>query len=103
MTGIAPIVLLDEVVAHLDPNRRAALFDALARLGAQVWVTGADPAAFSELAADAAALCGREWKDHSTRLVGGHEFLSITKRKFRSGARRDATLCVHNSIFRRIG
>jgi DNA replication and repair protein RecF len=50
MTGIAPVVLLDEVVAHLDPNRRAALFDALARLGAQVWVTGADPAAFSELA-----------------------------------------------------
>jgi DNA replication and repair protein RecF len=49
MAGIAPIVLLDEVVAHLDPNRRAALFDALARLGAQVWVTGADPAAFSDL------------------------------------------------------
>ncbi|MGZ5834875.1 MAG: DNA replication/repair protein RecF [Xanthobacteraceae bacterium] len=50
MTGIAPVVLLDEVVAHLDPNRRAALFDALARLGAPVWVTGADPAAFSDLA-----------------------------------------------------
>jgi len=48
MTGIAPIVLLDEVVAHLDPNRRAALFDTLAHLGAQVWVTGADPAAFSD-------------------------------------------------------
>ena len=47
---MAPVVLLDEVVAHLDPNRRAALFEALARLGAQVWVTGADPAAFSELA-----------------------------------------------------
>jgi DNA replication and repair protein RecF len=51
MTGMAPIVLLDEVIAHLDPNRRAALFEALSRLGAQVWVTGADPAAFSELAA----------------------------------------------------
>jgi DNA replication and repair protein RecF len=50
MTGIAPVVLLDEVVAHLDPNRRAALFDALAGLGAQVWVTGADPAAFADLA-----------------------------------------------------
>jgi DNA replication and repair protein RecF len=35
------------VVAHLDPERRAALFDELAKLGAQVWMTGADPAAFS--------------------------------------------------------
>jgi DNA replication and repair protein RecF len=50
MTGIAPVVLLDEIVAHLDPHRRAALFDALARLNAQVWVTGADPASFAELA-----------------------------------------------------
>jgi DNA replication and repair protein RecF len=51
MTGIVPLLLLDEVVAHLDPNRRAALFDELARLGAQVWLTGADPAAFAELGA----------------------------------------------------
>jgi DNA replication and repair protein RecF len=40
-------------VAHLDPNRRAALFAALARLGAQVWMTGADPAAFADVAAGA--------------------------------------------------
>ena len=53
MTGMAPIVLLDEVVAHLDPGRRAALYAALDRLGAQVWMTGADPAAFVELAARA--------------------------------------------------
>jgi len=46
MTGITPLLLLDEVVAHLDPGRRAALFDELERLGAQVWMTGADPAAF---------------------------------------------------------
>ena len=50
MTGFAPVLLLDEVVAHLDPARRAALYDALARLGAQVWMTGADPAAFAEIA-----------------------------------------------------
>ena len=49
MTGITPLLLLDEVVAHLDPGRRAALFDELARLGAQVWMTGADPAAFSDV------------------------------------------------------
>jgi DNA replication and repair protein RecF len=50
MTGFAPILLLDEVVAHLDPARRAALYDALARLGAQVWMTGADPVAFADIA-----------------------------------------------------
>ena len=49
MTGIIPLLLLDEVVAHLDPGRRAALFDELARLGSQVWMTGADPQAFSAI------------------------------------------------------
>lgn len=49
MTGFAPLLLLDEVVAHLDPGRRAALYDALAALGAQVWMTGADPAAFGDI------------------------------------------------------
>ena len=49
MTGIVPLLLLDEVVAHLDPNRRKALFDELAKLGAQVWMTGADPAAFADI------------------------------------------------------
>jgi DNA replication and repair protein RecF len=49
MTGFAPLLLLDEIVAHLDPGRRAALYDALANLGAQVWMTGADPAAFGDI------------------------------------------------------
>ena len=49
MTGYAPLMLLDEVVAHLDPARRAALYDALSSLGAQVWMTGADPAAFGDI------------------------------------------------------
>ncbi len=53
MTGFAPVLLLDEVVAHLDPGRRAALYDALGRLGAQVFMTGADPAAFADVAAQA--------------------------------------------------
>jgi DNA replication and repair protein RecF len=53
MTGFAPILLLDEVVAHLDPSRRAALHGELAQLGAQVWMTGADPALFAEVEADA--------------------------------------------------
>ena len=49
MTGFAPLLLLDEVVAHLDPSRRAALYDALSLLGAQAWMTGADPAAFGDI------------------------------------------------------
>ena len=51
MTGITPLLLLDEVVAHLDPGRRASLFAELAKLGAQVWMTGADPAAFADIGA----------------------------------------------------
>ncbi|HRO01388.1 MAG TPA: DNA replication and repair protein RecF, partial [Nitrobacter sp.] len=51
MTGIIPLLLLDEVVAHLDPERRGALFGELAGLGAQVWMSGADPAAFANLRA----------------------------------------------------
>jgi DNA replication and repair protein RecF len=53
MSGAAPVILLDEVVAHLDPSRRAALFAALGRLGAQVWMTGADSLAFAEVPAGA--------------------------------------------------
>ena len=53
MSGAAPVILLDEVVAHLDRQRRAALFGALDRLKAQVFMTGADPAAFADIAAGA--------------------------------------------------
>jgi DNA replication and repair protein RecF len=49
MSGIAPFVLLDEVAAHLDPRRRAGLYNALESLGGQVWMTGADPSLFQEL------------------------------------------------------
>jgi DNA replication and repair protein RecF len=51
MTGIVPLLLLDEIVAHLDPDRRKALFAELATLGSQVWMTGADPAAFADIGA----------------------------------------------------
>ena len=55
MTGFSPVLLLDEVVAHLDPARRGALHGELAQLGSQVWMTGADPALFAEIE-DAAAI-----------------------------------------------
>jgi len=56
MTGAAPVLLLDEVLAHLDPKRRAALRGEIHLLGAQVWLTGADPALFSEIGGDAAMI-----------------------------------------------
>jgi DNA replication and repair protein RecF len=56
MTGYAPVLLLDEVIAHLDPARRAALHSELDSLGAQVWMTGADAAAFAEAPATAQLL-----------------------------------------------
>jgi len=51
-TGQAPILLLDEVAAHLDPFRRAALFERLAGKG-QVWMTGTESALFDEVGSDA--------------------------------------------------
>ncbi|MBB4152700.1 DNA replication and repair protein RecF [Sphingomonas jinjuensis] len=51
-TGRAPILLLDEVAAHLDPARRAALFARLAGRG-QVWMTGTEPALFAAIDAGA--------------------------------------------------
>jgi DNA replication and repair protein RecF len=44
-----PVLLLDEVVAHLDENRRKALFDELRDMGCQVFMTGTEKALFSPL------------------------------------------------------
>ncbi|HML14298.1 MAG TPA: DNA replication/repair protein RecF [Xanthobacteraceae bacterium] len=54
MTGITPVVLLDEIAAHLDPARRNALYQRLAALSAQVWMSGADPAVFDPVVSSAA-------------------------------------------------
>ncbi|MCB1398362.1 MAG: DNA replication/repair protein RecF [Rhodobacteraceae bacterium] len=48
-TGQPPILLLDEVAAHLDESRRAALYDALCRVGAQAFLTGTGPELFTPL------------------------------------------------------
>jgi DNA replication and repair protein RecF len=45
----APILLLDEIAAHLDVDRRHALYDELVHLGTQAWMTGTDRSAFSGL------------------------------------------------------
>lgn len=56
ISAIAPLILLDEIAAHLDPRRRQALYDRLETLSSQVWLTGADPGAFAALAGRAQIL-----------------------------------------------
>ena len=51
--GAPPLLLLDEVAAHLDGTRRAALYDEILALGAQAWLTGTESAVFLELAEQA--------------------------------------------------
>lgn len=46
-SGRPPILLLDEIAAHLDGGRRNALFDRLVAMGVQAWMTGTDPALFA--------------------------------------------------------
>jgi DNA replication and repair protein RecF len=65
--GQPPVLLLDEVAAHLDPLRRAALFDRLRQTGGQVWMTGTESSLFNDL-------------NSATRLTvtAGHVFRSAT-------------------------
>ncbi len=51
--GAAPLLLLDEVAAHLDAERRAALYDEIVALGAQAWMTGTEKELFAALGARA--------------------------------------------------
>ncbi|WP_319825034.1 DNA replication/repair protein RecF [Thalassovita sp.] len=51
--GAPPILLLDEVSAHLDADRRAALYSELTALQAQAWMTGTGPELFTDLGPDA--------------------------------------------------
>jgi DNA replication and repair protein RecF len=52
-SGAAPILLLDEVAAHLDPVRRGALYERLAGGGGQVWMTGTERAPFTGIGGEA--------------------------------------------------
>lgn len=61
--GTPPILLLDEVAAHLDEKRRAALFDLLLDLGGQVWMTGTDESSF-----DAARAHAQFWAVQSGQI-----------------------------------
>ena len=48
--GAPPVLLLDEIAAHLDEDRRGALFERLENLGGQVWMTGTDVVLFENIA-----------------------------------------------------
>jgi DNA replication and repair protein RecF len=48
--GVVPVILLDEVVAHLDERRRLELFEEICEIGAQTWMTGTDALLFAGLA-----------------------------------------------------
>ncbi|MEX0300871.1 MAG: DNA replication and repair protein RecF, partial [Leisingera sp.] len=54
--GAPPILLLDEVAAHLDAARRAALYDEICALKTQAWMTGTGPELFAELGGRAQTL-----------------------------------------------
>jgi len=58
--GEPPLLLFDEIAAHLDANRRAALFDALRRFDSQVWLTGTDAALFAPMRGEAQFLSVRD-------------------------------------------
>ncbi len=58
--GAPPIILLDEVAAHLDAGRRAALYDEIVTLGAQAFLTGTGPELFDPLGPRAQHLCVTE-------------------------------------------
>jgi len=58
--GQPPILLLDEVAAHLDEQRRTALFDIVAGLESQAWITGTDTALFAPLRGSARFLAVRD-------------------------------------------
>jgi DNA replication and repair protein RecF len=51
--GEAPLLLLDEIAAHLDSQRRGALFELLPALDGQAWLTGTEPALFAPLRSSA--------------------------------------------------
>jgi DNA replication and repair protein RecF len=69
--GAAPVLLLDEITAHLDEERRGALFRAIEALGAQAWMTGTGPELFAELGDRAQRMAVSEGPQGSTVAAAG--------------------------------
>jgi len=69
--GAPPILLLDEVAAHLDADRRAALYDEICALGAQAWMTGTGAELFTDLGARAQRIEVHDQGGTSTIAMAG--------------------------------
>ena len=65
-----PLLLLDEVAAHLDPKRRKALFNEIDKLGAQAWLTGTDLALFKSFGNKA------QYIGYLTQNNGGYGYIN---------------------------
>ncbi len=70
IAGTVPILLLDEVAAHLDTRRRAALFGILEELGCQSFMTGTEPGLFGALSGRAQFLTVADGKVTPTAEMG---------------------------------
>lgn len=70
LEGEAPVLLLDEVAAHLDAERRTALYDEICALGAQSWLTGTGPELFEALHGRAQFLAVARQGETSTLAMG---------------------------------
>lgn len=68
--GVPPLLLLDEVAAHLDESRRGILYEMLRDLGGQVWLTGTDENLFSSVRGSAKFLEVRDGLVSPLPLVG---------------------------------
>ena len=67
-SGITPLLLLDEVAAHLDAGRRSTLYDEICEVGAQAWLTGTGPELFDGLGNRAQHLMAAD-KDGKSSVV----------------------------------
>ncbi|MBI6630726.1 DNA replication/repair protein RecF [Pontibaca salina] len=70
LIGVPPILLLDEVAAHLDTMRRAALYDEICALGVQAWMTGTERSVFADLGSRAQFVTVAEHEGASTVVQG---------------------------------
>ncbi len=77
--GYPPVILLDEISAHLDIDRRGALYEEINALGAQAWMTGTDKNLFSELGYFDEDLPACEDYDFWLRYSVQHEFHYVEK------------------------
>jgi DNA replication and repair protein RecF len=75
--GLAPLLLLDEIAAHLDALRRQALFEEIDDLGAQAWLTGTDRDVFAPLTGKAQFF---NVADGTTAANDGEDTLSEARR-----------------------